>query len=111
MLDNEYDFKKPKDLTEREMLLGLFSVYGYIPKYEDIDNRFKKDSEPFVKVINDWFFNGLANIDDIFTAKEGIDLDKALNHVRAVLNNMNIKHEHKTAGCAFLLSNWVDLKK
>lgn len=111
MPEKEYDFKEPKDLTEREKLLGLFSVYGYVPKYEDIDESFKKDNNPFVKVINNWCFNGLDDIDNIFSPKSGIDLNKALNHVHAVLSNMNIKHEHKVARCAFLLSNWVVLKK
>lgn len=43
------------------------------------------------------------------TARPGVDRDKALVAIKAALGSFEPKHEHKEAGCAFLLHEWFEL--
>jgi hypothetical protein len=40
--------------------------------------------------------------------KEGVDVDKALRHIQAIMRSYQPKHEHKEAAVAYLLSQWFD---
>jgi hypothetical protein len=80
-----------------------------IPKWEEIPDEFKKPNNKYVKFINEWFFSGVDAARLI--AKDGIDRRKAITHVKNCMNSWEIKHEHKEAGCAYLLSLWFDLDK
>jgi len=37
---------------------------------------------------------------------DGIDQNKALRHIKAILGSFEPKHEHKEAAAAYLLSLW-----
>jgi len=43
-----------------------------------------------------------------YLPKEGIDPQMAFRHIKACLGDWGPKHEHKFAGCAYLLSLWFD---
>lgn len=58
------------------------------------------------KLFSDMFFCGIKIIK--MTPKDGIDANKAMRHVRAVASSFDIKHEHKEAGCAYLLSEFFE---
>ena len=83
------------------------SVRDLMPKYEDIPAEFKRGLTPWNKLVSTWFFCGLKSLD--LTPKDGVDKDKAIRHVRAVMGSFEPKHEHKEAAVAYLASRWLDL--
>ena len=84
------------------------NIKKLLPKWEEIPEEFKNmnNSTKWNKVVSDWFFCGLKNAEWI--PKDGIDSSKALAHVRAILVSFEPKHEHKEAGCAYLLNEWFE---
>jgi len=56
-----------------------------------------------------WFFQGLKAGE--LVPKEGINIDKALRHLKAVIGSFNHKHEHKEEAAARLLEDWFQPPK
>jgi hypothetical protein len=80
-----------------------------LPPYDSIPAEFKRDSNPWCQVVYTWFFNGIKRgVVDSWKAKPGIDKGAALAHVKACLASWEPKHEHKEAGCAYLLDMWFE---
>lgn len=99
---------KPVDVNPASMQ-PMNTVFKLLPKWSDIPDEFTNmnSRNKFIHVINQWFFNGLPE-NTVFIPKRGIEINKALRHVSAIMNSWEPKHEHKTAGCAYLLSLWFD---
>ena len=100
------------DLTGADVAFGGIK---HMPKYEDVPANFKKSYDPHCKAVASWFFSGAKGapngltIDGVtFTAKPGVDANKALRAIKAVLGSFEPKHEHKEAACAYMLSEWFD---
>ena len=51
--------------------------------------------------MSEWFFYGLK--DAQFVPNEGIDKGEALRHLGYIMGSWEPQHEHKEAGCAYLL--------
>lgn len=84
------------------------STRDFLPPYAEIPQEFKDWNGPnkWVRLVNDWFFRGVKL--GKLTPKKGIDAQLALRHVRYCMGSWEPKHEHKEAGCAYLLSLWFD---
>lgn len=82
----------------------------HLPAYAIIPDRFKRSVDPYAQFISNWFFDGLK-ADDMarITPRQGVDRDRALVAIKAILGSFEPQHEHKEAGCAFLLHQWFDL--
>lgn len=97
---------------------GLDVAFGnikHLPKFESLPEVFRRDSHPACRAIGDWFSSGAKSFPNgikigkrTFTAKPGVDSSKALAAIRSVLGSFEPKHEHKIAGCAFMLNEWFD---
>lgn len=86
----------------------LTQVFGgrmalLLPKYDTVPDEFKRQSNPWVKWQMDWFYEGLKRWP---VAKEGIDLNAAMAHLKAIQSSWEPQHEHKEAGVAYLASLW-----
>ena len=88
-----------------EMAFGPRDLSSLLPAMSDIPNEFKQWTNPWVRLAARWFYSGLNGN---FVAKEGIDGRAALRHVGAILRSFEPQHEHKEAGCAYLLSLWFE---
>lgn len=77
---------------------------GMIPDYETIPDEFKHGNTKWNRLFNDWFFRGLEKYKII--PKDGVNLGKALRHIRYVMGSWEPKHEHKEAGVVFLMNEW-----
>ena len=77
-----------------------------LPPWGDIPEEFRRRYSPWCDLVDAWFFDGLASIDS--PVKAGIDRRSALQHLSAIMHSFAPPHEHKTAGVAFLLSQWFD---
>lgn len=79
-----------------------------LPKMADIPDEFKNSNRPnkWMKCVSDWFFCGLKSCK--WVPKEGVDTKKAIAAVSCCIRSFEPSHEHKEAGCAYLLSQWFD---
>jgi len=93
-----------------------FGNIAHMPKFDTLPADFKRhNGNAYVEAVSNWFFrgakvapNGIIINDVKFTAKPGVDANKALRAIKAVLASFEPKHEHKEAACAFMLSEWFD---
>lgn len=89
---------------------AVFGDIQYMPPYSTVEARFKRHYDPHVRFISGWFFGGLSVEDrNRLTPRDGVDADKALRAISAVMRSFEPKHEHKEAGCAQLLHDWFIL--
>lgn len=96
---------QPIKVTDAALAFGG-DMKTLLPKMEDIPEEFKKENTKWNKVVSDWFYNGLKV--SKWSPKEGVDLNEAVRHIQAILGSFEPKHEHKMAGCAYLLSEFFD---
>jgi hypothetical protein len=93
-------FKQPHEITEETSIHSLIPEINEIPKeFDNYDNKWRK-------AVLSWFFSGINK--DRFKEKLGIDKNKAISHLSFVISDWGLKHEHKLAGAAFLMSLWFD---
>lgn len=117
-------YMEPKEASRAEMIFGPRNIGEWLPAWEDIPDEFKPGSwssvngkksygpdvsdraAKFLNFVSDAFFLGLSELE--LDPKDGIDPNKAWWHVRTCMSSWDPRHEHKEAGCAFLLSLWFD---
>ena len=95
----------PAEVSQLELAFGG-NMAKLLPPYESVPAEFKGHNGKWNNLVSTWFFQGLKNA--VWTPKPGIDKDKALRHIKAILGSWEPKHEHKEAGVAYLLSLWFD---
>jgi hypothetical protein len=88
--------------------IDVFNITELMPMYGDIPEEFKNwnNKTKWNKVVSDWFFRGLKN--EVWQPKDGIEIQAALRHLRAILSSYEPKHEHKEAAVAYLMSLWFN---
>jgi len=101
MEDKMTDWNTPKEVSNIDIAFPA-QVSHLLPAWEEIPEKYKKDHDPAVDLMQTWFYQGLAETE--FISREGVDKIKALRQVKACLGSFEPKHEHKTAGVAYLLS-------
>lgn len=96
------------EVTDIEM---AFPTMVPLPAWNDIPEDFRQErgeSEPWHRIVSTIFCEGGRLSDFGLTPKPGIDKDKATRAIRTCLGSWEPSHEHKTAGVAFMLSEWFD---
>lgn len=69
------------------------------------DEFWESSGNDWVEFIGRWFASGLTADTRAFLAQD-IDGNTAFRHLKTVLGSYQPKHEHKSAGLAFLCSRW-----
>jgi hypothetical protein len=96
----------PQEISDSEMAFPA-NVSHLMPKWEEIPDLFKEhDGTIWNNIFNKWFYSGLKNMNTI--PKDGIDSNKALRHIKAIMGSFEPKHEHKEAAVAYLMSQWFE---
>lgn len=88
-----------------DVALGC-NALSLLPPWKDIPDEFKRDRSKWCQVVSDWFFCGLRDVK--WTPKSGVDTQKAIAVIKACIGSFEPSHEHKEAGCAYLLSEWFE---
>jgi len=92
------------DVTTAEMAFGG-DTDKLMPAMKDIPKQFRShNGTKWNRLASDWFFSGVENLS--LQPRDGVDTQKALRHIRAILISFAPKHEHKEAGIAYLLDQW-----
>ena len=97
----------PKPVGDASYAFPAFVVGVYLPSVDDIPDRFHDRRDPWVELVGHWFFNGVPE-DAAFYPKPGIDSKLAFRHVDACMRSYQPKHQHKEAGCAYLLATFFE---
>ena len=97
---------QPQDVSALDLAFGA-NLDRLLPQFQDIPDEFKWGLNPWNRITSEWFFNGLDT--DLIESKEGIDQCKALLHLKVIMGSYSPKHEHRIAGCAYLMSHWFNL--
>lgn len=101
------DFTKPSVLDDVSVAFGGCDVRDLMPSYQDIPMEFRQhNGTKWNRFQSDWFYAGINPAGLI--AKEGIDKNAALRHLKAINGSFAPKHEHKEAAVAYLASLWFD---
>lgn len=86
----------------------LLLEFGYVPV------EFTKDDNPYVKIASDLLFHGVVRdsspmelLNDCFGMEASTYSELCLKCVFAHLRSFNLKHQHKMAGVAYMLSKLV----
>lgn len=101
---------KPVDMSLMDSAFGKMGLL--LPRWEEIPEEFKSFggtgtvAKKWIKVVDDVFFRGIKIVEAI--PKNGIDKKVAIRHLTSILHSWEPKHEHKTAGVAYLMSLWFD---
>lgn len=97
--------RQPIKVTKAEMFLGG-DMKVLLPPMSEIPKEFHNGNGKWNQLVSTWFFTGLEGYE--FSIKEGINMGEAIAHVKAIMGSMDPKHEHKEAGCAFLMSEFFN---
>lgn len=91
--------------------LGLaFGKIDHMPRYDAVPDNFKRMNDPYASFISSWFFSGISQPELArLRPREGVNQSKALAAIGTIMRSFEPKHEHKEAGCAFLLHAWFEL--
>ncbi len=91
------------EVTDLEIAFGGIN---HLPKWNEIPDDFKKGKTTWNDLFAQWFYKGLTRSQ--ITEKSGVDKDKAIRALRAIICSFEPKHEHKEAGAAYLMSQWFE---
>jgi len=101
---------KPQELDGLDAAFGpKDGISQLLPKWEEIPEDFRNESgeaKKWVKVLGDWFFAGIKITNIVM--KEGVNQKEAMRHLSSIMHSWEPKHEHKTAGVAYLMSLWFE---
>ena len=101
MATGKGDWAKPKKVTGADVAFGG-SMKELLPPMDVIPRSIREERDPAYYLALRWFYEGLIGARLI--PREGIDKGEALAHIKAVMGSFEPQHEHKMAGCAYLLS-------
>jgi hypothetical protein len=94
------DWSKPIKVTNEEIVFGPYDINRYLPRYNEIPNKFKEYNHKSIAL--DIFYNGRKLTTVI--PREGIDKEDAIRQIKAILSSFDPKHERKIAGVDYLIS-------
>lgn len=95
---------KQNTVPEITDLDAAFGTTKGLPEYSQIPKQFKDGSTKWNKLFSDAFYSGIKSLK--LAPKNGIDSAKAWRHIRALMGSFQPRHEHKEAGCAYLMSQY-----
>jgi len=101
------DWSKPHEVDAATSAFPAHVVGVLMPDYLEIPDKFE-DRAFWEKFVRTWFFRGLKDL--VLVVRPGIDKDKALRHLGAILGSFEPKHEHKEAAAMYLCSLWFEAK-
>ena len=97
-----FEMKPKKNLNPFAPAKEVLPPYDKIPaQFKDMNNQSKWN-----QLFTDWFYCGLEELKVI--PKAGIDQNDALHHISIAMRGFDSAHEHKTAGVAYLMSEFFE---
>ena len=86
------------------------NVHEMVPPYALIPSPYRAEfgeGKPWVELTDQLFFRGNGQHVS-YSMKEGINSQLAFVNLRVILSSFELKHEHKIAAAAYLMSRWFE---
>ena len=84
-----------------------FGSVDHLPAYDTLPDDYQRQHAAGCRAVSTWFFAGPKMREEFdVVPREGVDERKALRAIGAALGSWAPKHEHKIAGCGWLLDQW-----
>lgn len=94
-----------KHLTHAEYAFPT-SIEGFIPPMSELPDTTRGEYATWNKLFNQMFFSGVSGLQLI--PRPGVDAERAWRHIQYVMRSWEPRHEHKEAGCAWLMHQWFE---
>jgi hypothetical protein len=91
------------EVSDAELAFGGRDLDKLMPPESEIPEDYP-DRLKWTRFFNRVFMQGAVGTR--LLPREGVNPNKALRHLRAVMVSFDPKHEHKEAACAWLFSQW-----
>lgn len=98
---------QPKPITQEEVRTGRYRSTDFAPALWQIPASITTVENPWSNVAASLMWGGSAAMLSALP-KPGIDQERALLHVGAVLLAVDLTVEHREAAAAYLLSEWFE---
>lgn len=98
---------KPVEVDNVTLAFPAEVVGKLLPAYNLIPEEFRRDRTKWNKIVNTWFACGLEE-ESAPKVRAEFDKDKVWRHLSACMRSYEPRHEHKTAGVAYLMSLWME---
>ena len=95
------------DVTNLDVAFGNIK---HLPAMKDIPEEYQSWNHPAHEAATSLFFRGGKLSDFGYTPREGVNAGKATAALQAILCSFEPRHEHKTAGAAYLIDQWFEKK-
>jgi hypothetical protein len=96
----------------RALVIGeLLGGDNYLPEYDKIPRIFFSEQNPARHIIMQWFFYGMQEQIRVRLLSKVEDAHAALRIIRYTMTSRTAEHNHKMAGCAYLLNAWFEIKE
>lgn len=96
------EWNSPAEVTDVDLAFPARGVQ-LVPPMSALPHEI---GEGWLLIARRWFYEGLPQ-GVSFVAKEGISAEAAYRHLSVVLGCYGLKHEHKEAAAAWLMSRWL----
>jgi hypothetical protein len=90
-------------------IVGI-NVHEMVPPYDVIPSPYRAEfgeGKMWVEVADQLFFRGNGQHVS-YSMQEGINSQLAFGNLRIILSSFELKHEHKIAAAAYLMSRWFE---
>ena len=103
-------FDQPHEVSDLQVVFPA-DLGNLLPAWDAIPENFRThlgdaQSRPWKEFQARWFFKGFSK--SAVTPRDGVDLDKAIRHLKVIQGSYEPKHEHKEAAVAWLASRWFE---
>lgn len=94
---------EPAELTDADRAFPAHAL-DWMPAEEDIPDEWYRDGHWANRLWSARFYNGLEmlRLDPV----DGVDAEKAWNHLEAISRSFSPRHQHKMAALGYLTSLW-----
>lgn len=107
MIDDDDDDEDPLERYNHP-IVGT-NVHEMIPPYNLIPSPYRAEfgeGKPWVELADRLFFEGGKHVS--YSMQDGVKSQQAFENLQRILSSLELKHEHKIAAAAYLLSRWFE---
>lgn len=103
---------EPKEVSDVMLAFPANVCKEHLPAMEQIPEVFKCEGHwehPTTSLVNNLAYGKFRGAQVSFRPREGLEGEPVWRHILACLRSFEPKHEHKIAGVAYLIDEWIDV--
>lgn len=101
---------EPKEVSDPMLAFPANVCKEHLPAMSQIPEPFKENfGHPTVILVESLAYGKFRGAQVSFKPREGLEGEPVWRHILACLRSFEPKHEHKIAGVAYLIDEWIDV--